>query len=331
METKKFKNIYGPVPSRRLGHSLGVDLVPFKTCTYDCIYCQLGRTTNKTIELKEYVNIDEIIGELKCKLSEPLKCDYITLAGSGEPTLNSEIRRLIREIKCLTKIPVAVITNGSLLWMPEVKDALMEADLVIPSLDAGDNNLFQCVNRPHENISFEQMVFGISDFTRQFSKSVWLEVFLLGGITGIQFEVKKIADIVKKIRPEKVQLNTVIRPPCEGFACSVSAEQLKLFAQLFDAPIEVIVEQMGCELVVTSSDRSIEEEIVALIGRRPCTAEDIAMGLGLHLTNRSQIYGRKAVDGDNPLFSRLCHGDVFTVRIGRTTGKRSLNFRKPRP
>jgi len=144
--------IYGPVPSRRLGRSLGVDLVPFKTCTFDCVYCQLGRTTNRTMERKEWVPLEPVLTQLEAKLD--LKPDYITLAGSGEPTLYSKMSELIIRIKELTDVPVAVLTNGSLLWIPEVRDALLSADLVVPSLDAGSSELFRYVNRPHTNIEF---------------------------------------------------------------------------------------------------------------------------------------------------------------------------------
>ncbi len=154
MSSNDFKYLYGPVPSRRLGRSLGIDLVPFKTCTYDCIYCQLGRTTNKTMERRPYVPVKDILSELKIKLAIGGSPDYISIAGSGEPTLHSDIGELIGKIKEITKIPVAVLTNGSLLYLPEVRAALMQADLVIPSLDAGDEELFHYVNRPHADYFF---------------------------------------------------------------------------------------------------------------------------------------------------------------------------------
>ena len=168
---KKREYIFGPVPSRRLGRSLGVDLVPFKTCTYDCIYCQLGRTTNKTMQRKEWVSIDIVIEQLKAKLSS--KPDYITLSGSGEPTLYSRLEELIIKIKDITDIPVAVLTNGSLLWLPEVRNALKSADMVVPSLDAGSSQLFQYVNRPHADIRFSKMLQGLGDFRKYYSGQYW--------------------------------------------------------------------------------------------------------------------------------------------------------------
>ena len=283
MSSGGFRYVYGPVPSRRLGRSLGIDLVPFKTCTYDCVYCQLGHTTNKTIERKEYVAVEEILDELEHKLASGDAPDYISLAGSGEPTLNDRISDLIGMIKSLTRIPVAVLTNGSLLWKPEVQDALMKADLVLPSLDAGDEHLFRYVNRPHGDISFERLVHGIAAFTKRFPGEVWLEVFLLAGVTGLPAEVEKIAALTRLIRPERVQLNTVSRPPVEEFALAVSQEQMEQFRRLMPGTAELISENGPGELSAPSVQGATDADILALLNRRPCTAEDIAAGLGLHI------------------------------------------------
>ena len=182
MSTRTSRHVYGPVPSRRLGRSLGVDLVPFKTCSYDCIYCQLGRTTNKTTERKEYVPVDDVLEELAEKLRSEPGPDYVGLAGSGEPTLHARIGDLIAGIKRLTSVPVAVLTNGSMLWRSDVRAGIAEADLVMPSLDAGTPRRFERVNRPHRDISFEKMVDGLVTFCAVFRGKVWLEVFVLAGI-----------------------------------------------------------------------------------------------------------------------------------------------------
>jgi len=236
---EKREYIFGPVPSRRLGRSLGVDLVPFKTCTYDCIYCQLGRTTNKTIQRKEWLPFDKIISQLKDKLY--LKPDYITLSGSGEPTLFSRCGELIAKIKGITNVPVAVLTNGSLLWLPEVRKSLLKADIVIPSLDAGSNHLFQYVNRPHPDISFGKMLEGLVKFRDEYKGKYWLEVFLLAGVTTPEMEINRLKTCISSIQPDKVQVNTVTRPPAESFAEPVQKERLEnLAAQLFEHS-EVIV------------------------------------------------------------------------------------------
>ncbi len=283
MSAGGFQHVYGPVPSRRLGRSLGVDLVPFKTCSYDCIYCQLGRTTNKTVERKEYVPIKNILEEVERKLSEGDKPDYIGLAGSGEPALNSGIGGLIAEIKCLTDIPVAVLTNGSLLWDSEVRDALMGADLVLPSLDAGDERLFRYVNRPHKEIPFEYMVAGIASFARRFPGEVRLEVLLLGGVTEITAEAEKIAAAVRRIRPARVQLSTVTRPPAENFAFPVSPDRMVALTDRFPEPVDIIGRDERKAAQSAVSTRVGDEDIVALLARRPCTLTDVATGLGVHL------------------------------------------------
>jgi wyosine [tRNA(Phe)-imidazoG37] synthetase (radical SAM superfamily) len=279
-ESTKGCNVYGPVPSRRLGRSLGIDLVPLKTCTYDCVYCQLGRTTNKTVERKEYVKIDDILMELEVKLGVDPQPDYISLAGSGEPTLHSRIGDLIEKIKGMTKIPIAVITNGSLLWQEEVRDALMGADLVLPSLDATDGDMFRYVNRPHEDIAFTRMIGGIDDFIRVFPGSVWMEVFLLAGVTAIPAEVKKFAVLVEKLNPERVQLNTVYRPPAEDFAEAVSVEQLTSFRNYFTGNVEIITEYPS-EPSPAVDSKITEVDIMALLKRRPCTLQDVSAGLAL--------------------------------------------------
>lgn len=282
MSSRDFKYLYGPVRSRRLGRSLGIDLVPFKTCTYDCIYCQLGRTTNKTMKRRLYVPIEDILSELKIKLATVERPNFISIAGSGEPTLHSEIGELIGLIKRITTIPVAVLTNGSLLFMPEVRAALMQADLVIPSLDAGDETLFHYVNRPHEDIFFEEMVNGLIEFTRNFPGDVWLEVFLLSGITGMVDEVRKIAAYAENIGAQRVQINTVCRPASEDYACAVAGRQMEKLALLFPGEVDVISENEYDPFSGSSPDDTNISEIVNLLARRPCTLTGVCLGLGLH-------------------------------------------------
>ena len=275
-----YRYVYGPVPSKRLGRSLGIDLAPFKKCTYDCIYCQLGRTTDKTVEPKTYATSDAICSELERKLSFGLPPDYISLAGSGEPTLNAGIGELIDKIKAMTNIPVAVLTNGSLLWRDGVRAALMAADLVLPSLDAGDEAMFQYVNRPHPDISFDKMIDGLSDFVRLYQGPVWLEVFLLAGVTAIPGEIGKIDALLRKIRPARVQLNTVTRPPAEAFACPVSEEQMKSLKGMFSQTVEIISRHVPAESSNLRTGQSAAD-ILSLLRRRPCTLEGVSSGLAM--------------------------------------------------
>ncbi len=299
--------IYGPVPSRRLGRSLGVDLVPYKVCTYDCIYCQLGRTTNKTIERNEWVPTNDVLMQLKGALHA--KPDYITLSGSGEPTLHVEIGRLIRAIKNMTDIPVAVITNGSLLWQRDVQDALLDADLVVPSLDANSEDIFRYVNRPHATIHFDQMVNGLKEFRRRFQGRYWLEVFLLNGVTTVEKRIKSLSEYITQIDPDKVQVNTVVRPPAEEYADAVPHERLEQIARELNPESEVIVAYShGEESGLFQSDH---EAILNLLTRRPCSLQDIASGLGIHPNEAAKHVDRLLSEG-RVRISRQ-HGTFYCV------------------
>ncbi len=282
MSERVYQYVYGPVPSRRLGKSLGVDIVPYKTCTYDCIYCQLEKTTNKTTVRLDYVPVADVLSEIEEKLLTKVECNYITIAGSGEPTLHASIGEIIGKIKEKTNIPVAVLTNGSLLYLPEVRQSLIKADIVIPSLDAGNEQLFQYVNRPHQDISFDRMVQGLIDFSKQFTGHIWLEVLLVSGITGLAEEVKEIAALTEKIRLEKVQLNTVSRPAYEDFVSAVNSKQMKELAGLFSCPVEIIENTSLAELYDTSLSETTDQDILNLLARRPCTLDGISTGLGMH-------------------------------------------------
>lgn len=305
MSATGVRHIYGPVPSRRLGRSLGIDLVPFKTCTYDCLYCQLGRTTNKTVDRREYVSVDAVMEELKRELADGVPPDAITLSGSGEPTLHDAIGDLIENIKSLTNIPLTVLTNGSLLWMDDVQDALMPADLVLPSLDAGDEYTFRYVNRPHGDISLERVVSGIAAFTRRFPGEVWLEVFLLAGVTGITSEARKIAALAKHIGPARVQLNTVSRPPAEEFAYPLAADRMLDLRHLFPRRTELIGGANMHGVPIPAFRDARVEDILDSLGRRPCTVLDLATGLGI-----------PAPEALKHLDALIAAGTVTTVVLG---------------
>ena len=232
--------VYGPISSRRLGSSLGVDITPHKTCCFNCIYCQIGRTPNQTIERKEYVLMDDILVQVKEALKANAKIDYIAFSGSGEPTLNSRIGEMIHEVKVMTSIPVAVLTNGALLFRKEVRDDLLEADLVIPSLDAANQEVFEKVNRPHPGLLIEGIVEGIRKFILEFEHEVWLEVMLVKGINDGWKEMVEFASVINRIGPDRVQLNTVVRPPCEDFAKALTEDELRAIKDILGDKAEVI-------------------------------------------------------------------------------------------
>ncbi|HIH37193.1 MAG TPA: radical SAM protein [Methanocellales archaeon] len=273
-------HIFGPVPSRRLGFSLGIDLVPYKTCSFDCVYCQLGRTTNKTIQRREYVSKKLIMKELEERLTKGEEIDYITFSGSGEPTLNSKIGEMIRDIKRMTDIPIAVLTNGSLLFEVEMRDELRNADLVLPSLDAVKQNIFEMINRPHEGLLMEKIVEGLKKFRKEFENEIWLEVMLVKDINDGVGDVKQMTDVINEIDPDKVQLNTVVRPPCESFAMPLDPVKMKEISKMISEKSEIIASHD--RRAQTAYEKEIEKEIVTLLKRRPCTIEDISSFLGMH-------------------------------------------------
>lgn len=278
------KYIFGPVPSRRLGLSLGVDIVPLKTCSFDCIYCQLGRTTVKTFERCEYVPAAEVLSELEHVLSEgDTRPDYITFSGSGEPTLNSAIGDIITGIKVITDIPVAVLTNGSLLHMKAVRDDLQKADLVVPSLDAATQETFEQINRPAPSgANIEQIIEGIRQFCDELTGAVWLEIML--PLNTHKEELQRLKAVTETLNVEKIQLNTVVRPPAETFARPMDAMQMQEIKEHFGPIAEVIAD--FSRVTHKSYHKGVETEILTLLRRRPCTIADISESLSIH---RSEV------------------------------------------
>ena len=260
------EHIFGPVLSRRLGFSLGVDLVPFKTCSLDYLYCQLGKTTTRTIKRRTYSTSDSVISEVKELLKQNQKIDYITLSGSGEPTLNVHLGEIITRVKGVTDIPVAVLTNGTLLHLDDVRDELMEADLVVPSLDAVSQEIFQKINRPHPQLSVSQMLSGLTSFSQDFSGTLWLEIMLVKGLNDLPEEVRKIKEVVSSIECDKIQLNTTVRPPADRVITPLTDEELFKLKELLGEKCEVIAGFEGNQRV-TRTD--IQERIISIVSRRP--------------------------------------------------------------
>jgi wyosine [tRNA(Phe)-imidazoG37] synthetase (radical SAM superfamily) len=273
-------NIYGPVPSRRLGFSLGIDIIPFKTCSLDCIYCQLGPTTKKTVRRSEYYALEKILFQIREALSSEQRIDYITFSGSGEPTLNTIIGKLIKEIKKITSVPVAVLTNSTLLTQKSVRKALQSANLVVPSLDAATQERFIKINQPHPSLRIKNVVDGLKEFRKEFKGQIWLEIMLVKDYNDSLAHIKKLKQIISEVQPDKVQLNTVIRPPTQKFAHPLSLEELKKIKNLFGKNCEIIAEFRKKRQLPSSVN--IENAILSMIQRRPVTLVDISRSLGRH-------------------------------------------------
>jgi len=273
-------HLFGPVPSRRLGRSLGVDLIPPKTCPYHCIYCEVGPTTCQTRQRFAY-QTEAIIGEIADYLKDPgVRPDVITLAGSGEPTLNQGLGRIIREIKAMSHIPVAVLTNGALLYDPEVRRELAAADVVLPSLDAARQETYVAINRPLPELSLESLLEGLTAFRREYRGQIWLEVMLLKGLNDTDEELTLLRRALQKIAPDQIQLNTAVRPVVEAAARPLGADEMAAAAATLGGPVSIIASFSRADI---AGGPCQDEDLVEMLSRRPMTAPDLAQALGLPL------------------------------------------------
>ncbi len=273
-------HLFGPVPSRRLGRSLGVDLVPRKTCPFDCIYCEVGPTTQQTVTRLDY-EAEAIVAELAAYLRQgPPELDVITLAGSGEPTLNLGLGRIIERIKALIGTPVAVLTNGALLYLPEVRRELAAADMVLPSLDAAREETFRAINRPPADYPLSRLLEGLQAFRREFEGRIWLEVLLLKGLNDNEADLEALRRALLTLSPDKVQLNTAVRPGVEDYARPLNLAEMDAIATYLEGEVEVIASFNGAAKHASACDDAV---LVEMLARRPMTAADLAKVLGLPL------------------------------------------------
>ena len=269
-----YKYLFGPVPSRRLGRSLGIDVTPFKTCSFDCVFCQCGCTTEFITDRGEFVPFDEVCAEIEQWLADDGHAETITFAGSGEPTLYSRLGDLISFIKEKTDIPVIVLTNGTLLHRSEVREEAARADIVKVSLSAWDEHTYKKINRPAPGLTFEMLVIGGRDFRAEFSGQLWLEVFLIDGVNAERGQVEEIAAIAREIAPDRIHLNTAVRPPAEATVRPVAREKLEALCDCFTPRAEVIATFEAAPAEVTGELNA--DSLVCLIHRHPATAAQLA-------------------------------------------------------
>lgn len=284
MADRTYKYLFGPVPSRRLGISLGVDLVPRKVCSLNCVYCEVGNTTKLTTRRMNYIPVIKIIDELNLYFNNNQAPDYITFSGYGEPTLNSGIRQIIDYIKNYhPEIPLAVLTNGTLLSDPKVRQDLLMADLVLPSLDAATQRCFEKINVPAAGLKIENYIQGITDFRKEFRGLIWLEVFILPGYNDSPTELQHLKKAFKKIQPDRIQLNTLDRPGRIKNLLSASQKELQKIMDIWKLKNVEIIAKVKSRENLTAYRTNMENAILGTIARRPCTAEDLAKILGLHV------------------------------------------------
>lgn len=308
-----YKYLFGPVPSRRLGMSLGIDLVPKKVCSLNCVYCEVGKTTKLTVDRMEYVKIDKIIAELKEFMSNNPKIDYITFSGSGEPTLNSKIGEVLSHIKQhYPEVKTAILTSGALLADKQLRTEILASDVILPSLDAASQLVFEKINRPNPNLKIETYIQGLVDMRKEYKGSIWLEVFLLKDYNDSPEELELLKEAILKIKPNMIQLNTLDRPGAVSGLKALTKEELQTVADNWNIPNVEIITSASQRTTLESFSTDIEATILATIARRPCTLGDLHQILGIHVNEINKYLGTlelnskiKSVELDRGVFYEL--------------------------
>ena len=287
-----YKYLFGPVPSRRLGMSLGIDLVPKKVCSLNCVYCEVGETTKLTLERKEYILYDKVIAELQDFMQKNPKLDYITFSGSGEPTLNSRIGDVLQFVKTnYPNIKTAVLTNGTLLSEKKVRKELLNADVILPSLDAISKNIFEKIDRPNSKIDINTYINGIVNLRKEYTGKIWLEVLILKNYNNSKKELLKIKEAILKIKPDSVQLNTLDRPGSIDNLIPLSTKEMQDIVGFWDLPNVEIIASPQQRTNINSYKGNIETAIMETIIRRPCTLDDLHNFLGVHINEINKYLG----------------------------------------
>ena len=278
--------VFGPVPSRRLGFSLGIDLIPAKTCTFDCLYCQVGKTTHRTVERKPFAPVRDVVAEIQQNLIQNVP-DAITLAGSGEPTLHTEIDQIITLIKDITDIRVALLTNGSLFWVEEVRRGVLGADIIMPTLSSAFEATFRKIHRPQPPLELKTIVEGLKLLRKEFNGALFLEVVLLAGINDTEKELEGLKDLIARIAPDKIQLNTVVRPPADRRAMSLDRKRLKEIKEFFGSNAEIVAD-VSVKRGLGKED-SKTRSLLDMVRRRPLRPVDIANSMALPLDDAEAL------------------------------------------
>ncbi len=279
-----YKYIFGPVPSRRLGMSLGVDLVPHKVCSLDCVYCECGKTTKLTTDRMEYILYDKVTAELNHFIENNPAPDYITFSGSGEPTLNSRIGDVLQFIKrTKSGIPVAVLTNGTLFYDKQVRSEILDADVVLPSLDAASQEVFDKINKPNPKLTVNEYIDGIVTFRNEYKGKIWLEVLIIPGYNDSKSELTLLKNAFTRIKPDSIQVNTLDRPGTVENLRSATRAELKRVVDFWDMDIVEIISAAPDRKNIKSYREDIETAILETIFRRPCTVDDLVKILGRHI------------------------------------------------
>ncbi len=280
--SEKMNYLYGPVPSRRLGVSLGIDLIPHKICSFNCIYCECGPTTKLTIKRDEFKPVNLVIEELNNYLKDKPKLDYITFSGSGEPTLYKKIGTIIDFLqKDYPDYQIALLTNSSLLHKKKVRNQIKKVDLISPSLDSVIKRNFETINRPHSKIKLSQIIEGLIELRKEFDGKIFLEIFIVPNINDSKEELYKFHDIIKEIKPDLVQLNTLDRPGAEDWCTPASKSSLEDTVNIIGKEAEIIGPYLPKKR--NTIQPTLKESIISTLKRRPCTVKDLSNIFDLHV------------------------------------------------
>lgn len=273
-----YNYLFGPVPSRRLGISLGVDLIPYKTCSFNCIYCECGKTTSYQTERKEFFPVEEIFSEISDYLIKNEAPDFLTFSGSGEPTLYSKLGQLISLCKSnFPEVKIAIITNSSLFYKEDVRKECSLADVVLPSLDSARAESFIKLDRPFNKDMLNLIIYGLIEFRKIYDKEIWLEVFFAQGINDTEEDIDALYDTILKIKPDLVQLNTLDRPPAESYTKPVSKKFLEDVARKWNnLPVEIISRYKSRSEIIDYSE-DFELQLISALKRRPLTRSDLTI------------------------------------------------------
>lgn len=284
---KEMKYVYGSVPSRRLGISLGVSPIPKKTCNYSCIYCQLGRTPilNNTREM--FFPVQDIIDEFEETIANIPAFDVVTIVGEGEPTLYLGLGELISEIKKRIDKPVAVITNGALLHDKDVRSELSNADIVLPSMDACDEDTFRRINRAHGSLNYKEVYEGIKTFSKEYDGQLWLEIMLIKGMNDDEESLNKYLELLKGIEYDRLYLNTPIRPPAESHVETVDSEKMLYAVEKLGGISIDLLKSLGFQSQIEDD----LEAVLSIIRRHPMNQFEI----------KEFLKSRKSTEIDNVL------------------------------
>ncbi len=313
---KEYRYVYGPVPSRRMGISLGVSPIPQKICNYSCIYCQLGRTLKMSNKKEEFYPVKDILSEVADYLEGNPYIDVVTIVGEGEPTLYALLQELLIGLKKLTKKPLAAITNGALLTDLAVRKSLSYADIVLPSLDAYDEDSFKKINRPFGKISFKEAYKGIKSFSQEFKGQLWLEVMLMDGINDDNESLFKLKELIGGIKYDRLYINTPVRPPAESDVRESTPQRMEKAVDMLGG----IAINLAASKGFYSGVKDDYEAILSIIKRHPMNQHEIIGFLEERKFKNKDLIFEKLASNDD--VEKVDYKGYITYRgVGSSEGK----------